>query len=480
MTRRNIAVLIAAAGILVYQLMIPPVVGLADQGDYARLLGPFHLGPVAQRPYDRYYGYFNRTYQHDPNFKIPGWEIYSSQDIFVGAAILLNKWISKDGLLDIRVLAFLEMLVFLAICYFLLLATAKLLPGREHYLIAAALIVIFCDAGYICYFNSFYSEPATYLSLLALLAVWLDWIANGPADAKHFALFTLCALLFVTAKPQNVPVGIILAVYLLRFRKFLQPRWMAPAASVILLAASLVMYWTVPRPVRLAQIYNMIFMEMAPQSPSPAAELGELGLDPAYARYSGSTAFIPDTAFWNPAFQDQLDARVSRAAIVWHYLRRPAKFLNYVRGVLPRGTSLRPVGVGNFEKSAGYPPVSHARSFAVWSRFHEHYLALWSSGVLIGLMLAVPLAGWIAARARDLRARLVAECYAVLALAAVAVFFTTILGDAHDIVKHLHLYNVLTDICLVFAAAVVLSRITTARRVSSRSKFRFESVTKGG
>jgi hypothetical protein len=86
-------------------------------------------------------------------------------------------------------------------------------------------------------------------------------------------------------------------------------------------------------------------------------------------------------------------------------------------------------------------------------------LSRWSSGLLIGLMLGVLLAGWIAVSLRDPQPRLLAECFGVLALMAVAVFFTTVLGDAHDIVKHLHLYNVLSDICLVFAAGAALASI---------------------
>jgi len=465
------ATLLVIAGILGYQLMIPPVIGLADQGDYARLLGAFHLGPVAHTAEDRYYRYFNRTYQPDPSFRLPGWEIYSSQDILVGSALLLNKWISKDGLFDIRVLSFLEALAFLAICYFLLRATRKLLPGRLHFLIAAALIIVFCDVGYICYFNSFYSEPATYLSLLALLAVWLDWIAHGPGarrgQAKYLALFCLFALLFVAAKPQNVAAGVLLGLYIFRFRKLLRRQWMAPASGAAILVGSLAVYWSVPRLVRLADVYNMVFMQMAPASPDPAGALRELGLDPSYARYSGSGAFAPTTGFWNAAFQDQLDARVSRFTIVWYYVRQPVKLLNYVRAVLPRGASLRAEGVGNFERSAGYPPFARARSFAIWSRFRERYLSGWSSGVLIGLMLSVFGAGWIAARSGDVQARLLAECYAVLALMAVIVFFTTILGDAHDLVKHLHLYNLLTDVCLVFGLTALFRRVSAGRDAGS-------------
>ncbi len=458
------ATLVAIAGILGYQLLIPPVIGLADQGDYARLLGAFHLGPTAQTGEERYYRYFNRTYQPDPNFRLPGWEIYSTQDILVGSAVLLNKWISKDGLLDIRVLSFLEILVFLAICYFLLRAARKLLSGRLQFLISSALILVFCDIGYVCYFNSFYSEPATYLSLMALLAVWLDFIASKPSESKsstkHIALFCLFALLFVAAKPQNVAAGIILGFYSFRFRRLFRPRWAGPAVAAGILAACVTVYSSVPRLVRLADIYNMIFMQMLPESSNPALALRNLGLDSSYAKFSGSGAFAPTTGFWDPAFQNQLDARVGRFTIVQYYLERPAKLINYVRAVLPRGASLRAEGVGNFEKSAGYPPFARARSFALWSRFRERYVSRWSSGVLIGLMLSVFATGWMAAHARRIEVRLVAECYAVLALMDVAAFFTAILGDAHDVVKHLHLYNLLTDVCLVFAITALFRRVS--------------------
>jgi uncharacterized membrane protein len=451
------------AGILTYQLMIPPVVGLADQGDYARLLGAFHLAPAAPAG-ERYYGYFNRTYKHDLTFKLPGWEIYSTQDIFVASAVMLNKWISKDGLFDIRVLSFLEMLAFVAACRFLLQATRPLLPGGLHVLISLALIIIFCDVGYICYFNSFYAEPATYIFLLALVAAWLTCVANECSEPKYIGLLGLCGLLFVVSKPQNVAAGVILALYILRFRSWIRPHWVAPVTSAIILAASLGVYWSVPRLARLAQMYNMVFMEMLPRSPDPAAELLSLGLDPSFAKYSGSVAFAPATGFWDPAFQDGLDRHVTRFTILWYYVRQPGKLLDYMRAVLPRGTSLRAEFAGNFEKSAGYPPDARSRSFAIWSRFHERYLSRWSSGLLIGLMLGVLLAGWIAVSARELRSRLLAECFAVLALMAVTVFFTTVLGDARDIAKHLHLYNVLTDICLVFVSGASISRISRTLR----------------
>jgi hypothetical protein len=465
--------LLAIAAILIYQLMIPPVVGLADQGDYARLLGAFHLGPTAQTLEERYYRYFNRTYQHDANFKLPGWETYSTQDIFVVSALMLNRWISKDGLFDIRVLSLLEILAFLATCYLLLRASEPWLAGRLQLLIPVALIVVFCDVGYISYFNSFYCEPASFIFLLVLVALWLEMITARGSEPKYLVLIGLCALLLVAAKPQNVAAGLILGIYLFRFRSLMRPHWLAPAVSVVILAASFAVYWTIPRLVRLGQMYNMVFMEMLPASPDASAELRAIGLDSSYAKYSGSGAYAPVTTFWDPGFQQRFDTHVNRFTIVRFYAARPAALLNYLRAMLPRGTSLRAEGVGNFEKSAGYAPFARSRAFAIWSRFHERYLSHWSSGLLIALMLSVALAGWIAASAREFRTRLMAECFGVLALMAVTVFFTTVLGDAHDIAKHMHLYNVLTDIWMVFAAGAGLAWAKKLRpSVSFRSRNR--------
>jgi hypothetical protein len=36
---------IGAAAILVYQILIPPIVRLADQGDFVRTIGRFGYGP---------------------------------------------------------------------------------------------------------------------------------------------------------------------------------------------------------------------------------------------------------------------------------------------------------------------------------------------------------------------------------------------------------------------------------------------------
>src|SRR5260221_10183281 len=95
------AVLAAAASILTVQVLIPPIVGLADQSDFRRVIGTFGYGPEIP---GLTMAYVAPKYVRDPAFQAKDWEQPTSEYIFVGAAVLINKVISRDGKFDIRVM----------------------------------------------------------------------------------------------------------------------------------------------------------------------------------------------------------------------------------------------------------------------------------------------------------------------------------------------------------------------------------------
>src|ERR1700742_3179069 len=93
--------LLGAAGILIFQLMTPPVVGWADNGDFPKVTGRYGLYvPGAQGgPYD----YATTTYEFRPRDRwVSGFS--SSEVPLLWSAIRLNNLISKDGNFDIRVM----------------------------------------------------------------------------------------------------------------------------------------------------------------------------------------------------------------------------------------------------------------------------------------------------------------------------------------------------------------------------------------
>src|ERR1700677_2648433 len=121
--RLFIAVMAAAGAILVYQLFIPPIVGLADQGDFIRTIGRFGYGPQHHGSLE--YAYVEPKYIPDPHYRSPYWEQANSEYLFVGSALLLNKLVSKDGTLDITVAGIVHALAFLAVFARLLWVTRR-------------------------------------------------------------------------------------------------------------------------------------------------------------------------------------------------------------------------------------------------------------------------------------------------------------------------------------------------------------------
>jgi hypothetical protein len=72
--------------LVVWQLFLPPIIGLADQGDFLRLLGPLGYAPVPKGPEHKYW-YVTRKYVKDPSYRQPRFEQVTSEFIPARTAI---------------------------------------------------------------------------------------------------------------------------------------------------------------------------------------------------------------------------------------------------------------------------------------------------------------------------------------------------------------------------------------------------------
>src|SRR5580658_1723119 len=102
---------LAAASVVGFQLFVPPVVGLANQSDFKRIIGKFGWGP---EPPEELYAFINLKYVPSVSYHVREWEQFSSEDLFVGLALLVNKVVSTDGRLEIRVMGLIHAFVFVS------------------------------------------------------------------------------------------------------------------------------------------------------------------------------------------------------------------------------------------------------------------------------------------------------------------------------------------------------------------------------
>ncbi len=448
--------LAAAGAILTYQLFIPPIVGLADQGDFVRTIRRFGYGPQHHGSLE--YIYVEPKYIPDPQARSSYWEQANSEYLFVAATLALNKLVSKDGALDVTVAGFVHALAFLAAFARLLWVVRR---DRAHTLIWIVALVALTDAGYTVYWNSFYAEPASCIFFLLLLAEAVEIASGGQVSLAGMLRWSLWSVLWILAKPQNAPVGLILGLFTFRLAMGAQPQRTRLAAAVgacAMFACAAFNVIAMPGYGRQANTYGMVFSGILADSKNPEADLRALGLDPQLARYAGTGAWSAGTYFPQMAASGVL-ARVNTFTVLRFYLMHPARMWRRLHGLLPTISFLRWRGYGNFEPSAGLPPSAQSRPFTLWSGFHERVLPSVNKWIVFGLACWPVLGAWRWIRERDAVRRRRLELAALLPVCCLAALFSAVYGDAFDTIKHMYLFNLLLDTCMLYGASALWRRI---------------------
>ena len=311
-----------------------------------------------------------------------------------------------------------------------------------------------------CYWNSFYAEPASCIFFLLLLAEAVEIAAAEKISLAAVLRWSLWSVLFVLAKPQNAPIGLLLGFFTFRLAIWTPSkpaRWAAVAGAGTLFACAAYNVAAMPGVGRQANTYGMIFSGILGDSKNPEADLRALGLDPQLAKYAGTGAWSAGTGFPRVAASGVLQ-RVNTFTVLRFYLARPARMWRRLHALLPQITFLRWHGYGNFEPSAGLPPSAQSRAFNLWSGFHEHVLPLvnkWLVFALAGWPLG---AVWRWVRVRDIARRRRIELLTLLPVCCLAALFSAVYGDAFDVIKHMYLFNLLLDTCMLYAAAALWRR----------------------
>jgi hypothetical protein len=443
--------LTVAAALVVWQLFFPPIIGLADQGDFLKLLGPLGYAPVPKGP-EHKYSYVTRSYVEDPSYRAPRFEQLTSEIILAKIAIVLHNRFADPREFDITLFGFLHMTLFLLALARLFYVT-RCLP--MYGIIWALILLVLTDTAYVAYWNSLYTEPSSCIWFLFLLAESITFCTSEVIALGPVVRWNMFAILWIMAKTQNALLCIPLGAYGLRIAwRALDRKTRAAAIAGVtaMVVAGAVMYGSLLPAPKVMPLYDAVFYGILPGSPDPQSDLIALGLNPGYARYSGTLPWSPGTGVADGALVNAILANVTPLRLAEFYLRRPARTWRHVRTLLPTYLSLRPEFCGNFDMSAGRPPGARSDAIALWSRFHERGLSRIGPLLLVALVLAT--VGGCLVSILNGRPPLVVphwtELGTCLAACCLTAFLVAALGDAYDNAKHQFLFNLLLDTCLVF------------------------------
>jgi hypothetical protein len=456
----------ASAGILAAQLLVKPIVGLANNGDFERVMAYAGLRYTSDRYEDKYFTHVVSEFAYAPVWARSGY--LSSETLLARAAREASRPFSRGGLFDLRWMgAFHAALVVVGIA--LLVAAAAPLGVPAQAVAAALLVFFFTDVGYAAPLNSFYSQAASLAFLLPAAGLATLGISRGGLRGWLLLAYALAAAGFVGSKPQECLHGPLLALLAWRLAPdAARARRGVALVAAALCAVSVLFFLGIPdRSFREVALYRSVFEETLRDSPDPAADLAALGADPSLAVYAGRSAYAPDAPLADPAFRRGFFDRVGYGALVRFYAAHPRRLAARLARAAPGGVRLRPGALGNFERDApGWTPNRTSDRFALWSRVRWRLApvaAAWLTLLLGGSAIAAA-AGWRFAGPLGRRAR---EAILVLVAMAAVEFAVCVLADSLESVhRHLFTFHALCDLLLA-ADAAWIAWLATRRRAGS-------------
>ncbi|MFX3636779.1 MAG: hypothetical protein ACE3L7_02105 [Candidatus Pristimantibacillus sp.] len=456
MRSEMIIMLIAAVALLVL-LFIEPIVGVANNGDFYRIMlaGGIDYADLKETAEERFFGYFHAEY----GYGVYGFGSYiSSQVLFVFVAGLIGRMLHSE-LFDIRVLSALYSVVLLvALCIIVKYNKSTSEHSQSLFLNTALVIclsLVFLDIGYLAYFNSFFGESITLLFMLLTFGLALANIKTEQPSRWLLIAFYISGLFLITTKLQNAPIGIIIILLGVRFWGIGQDLWWRRTiliGSSVLLISMIAMYIGAPSHLKQANLYQTVFFGILKDSPDPSRDLKEMGLPDEFKVNAGTNYFQKDTVIKqnDPRIVEEL-GKLSHKDVLLYYVKHPTRFVQKLERGAENGMSIRPYYLGSYEKSEGRPSGEISYMNSTWSEFKIAYMPkkLWF--IALFYLVYVGILAVEYARQR-LRGRLFIEALLAIALIGIIAMVVPLLGDGEaDLGKHLFLFNVCFDMMIVVA-----------------------------
>ena len=380
-------------------------VGLSDNGDFRRVLLSNNISYADDTDY---HYLFKEEYVMDKlnegNVFTALWTAWSAgteEEIYSSPHFLLIK-ISKELNVISNAVTGTPLraynIFWLALLYVFMLTIAALVIftffADEGIKVQAAVfalfIFVFCDAGYLLYFNSFYGEPLQYTALMMLIAFGM-LIYKRPTIPK-VAGFYIALYFFAGAKLANIPYSLLVAllailISMMRRDKLFKIGVIVCAVSGIFSIVGL--YSSIPQWMDRDTTYQAVFFGITKNSKDPASDLKELGVDEKYAVLAGTHAYMDGDKYpidiTTEEFEREFYDKVDKVGITAFWLRHPVRFTAELAMAIDNSAYIRPPVVGNSKTV----PMEFTNKWSGWSRLRTALRFLYEPWVILVAFLFI-------------------------------------------------------------------------------------------
>jgi hypothetical protein len=452
-----------------YQLLGPVPIGLADNGDFPKILGALAIGhapgtenATANRYFVTHYAISRQLYwwlAHIP----------SSEYWMAKAAKRLALWFSPHGHFDIRYMGAVHLAV-MAMALWLLIRAFRKRPLWQTRVLSILLLFICTDIEYVQFFSTAYADAAAIVFFCCFVGVALNICLNPElANLPWMLAFTLFGCLFLSAKLQHqlgiFPLCTLALWFGWRARRRMKPIvWMVPVFAFV--ATTVGMVKSTRQDYRADPIYAMIFCRLAPMSHDPDQVLKDFGLPDRYRQYVGKLPFKDGYLLNNLAERDYFVKHITLGKVAAYYLAHPGMCYRALASDLK--IFAPDVNLANWDakhfRVDQYAAHRDDIRFKWWSSLRRVIAAKW--WLLNPLFYAAVFLLAIAAAFRQRWATRLPGWPILLLLCfeGASTFAVASLNDYVETARHIILFQVCTDLLVVLLMMEAMGAISTGLR----------------
>ncbi|HBJ1651840.1 MULTISPECIES: hypothetical protein [Clostridium] len=452
-------------------LFIHPIIGMADNGDFYRVInksGAYHLNKNSN---EIFLGYFIKDYGIYKYNNDYANLLISTQSIFVKLAIFFDRIFTKDYVLDIRFMSVMFLIIEAMGVYFFIKALINKLDSSKYKLIITLVtILIFCDTGYLAYYNSFYGESVNICCFLMSIGLLIYMIEFDKFTWYNLIAFGISSFLFFGAKQQLAPVGILIAfifiiigIYMTnkRFTKML-----AYILAVIFIVSSMVFYKSITGDFKYINIYHSMNRGILLNEDDPDSILEDFNISTQYSLLQ-ETDFFEEIKLLDPYEEELIDdyyEKFSLGRILDYYITHPKAFIKVLKISFKNGYSIRPKVIGNYEQSEHKEFGAKSYFFATWSTFKEKFIPknmLFTVSTIVSYLYLSTSRFLKAIKNNNKKIQFKEITYFYVFLVGISQIIISVIGagDA-DLSKHVFMYNMAFDLIFIYILSLIFENKT--------------------
>jgi hypothetical protein len=469
-----------ALSIIAYVLFQFPQPGVADQGDFDRVMFVSGLELKVENVNDpNFVRFFNYTVT---DYKITDVSILglldrlkvTSMAYLITLVSLICKLFGQDtfktGYLAIAYVMMYVFAMYVIIKYFNIKNKVKL---TLFFLIT---LLVFLDGNYLVWFNSLYGEPMMITTLMLYISAWIYYIYNRNVLKSEEKIFSkiififIAAFLFLGSKIQVLTALPIILLMLVKL--FWENRSLLKRYQVCLLwfLYGILIVYSVGLNITNKDIskdtqYNSVFYGVLKDSKNPTQDLIDMGLNPDMAVEAGKHSYLDKGEYvryvpHSEITQQEFYSKISNSKLVKFYITHPSRLIQGMEYTASQTFSTSTY-LGKYQRKYSETPVREFNRFTLWSSFREHQLPknllflliVYIAVLTVSIIIYVNNKGF-----QEIKAK-IQLLWGVMFIGLIQ-FPMPYLGNGQaDTSKQLYLFNFVFDIILVVSVCWCINKI---------------------